>query len=119
MTTLETVSGVPLSQIRAWLEGFTYMPGWEFCAYDSMWEGPVLCIQAVLPDSRNPTHGDTLLNIKTFIPPCESPQQFYAWLMYRLARIAVHEVREWSRVNGVLLDDPHREGANDELPPIT
>lgn len=94
--------------IASCLERFTYKPGWTFTAGQHDTEGPTITIEVGVEDSTTPgTY--TLLRIRTFVPPCRTPADFYRWLRYRLQRIEAHECDEWFRVDGVQLHNPHRD----------
>jgi hypothetical protein len=89
-----------------------YMPGWKIEVYDTEWQGPCLAIQARVEDSYNPGEM-TDLRVKSFLPPFEVPIEFYRYLRWRLARIAVHESDEWLRARGKPLFDPHHVDADE------
>jgi hypothetical protein len=46
-------------------------------------------------------------SIRTFIPPCHTEKDFWNYLLWRLERIESHELREYFRVDGVAIYDPH------------
>jgi hypothetical protein len=48
------------------------------------------------------------LGIRSPLPPFADTDALHAWLMWRLARIEMHELREFYRVDGVPVDDPHK-----------
>jgi hypothetical protein len=86
-------------QVQAHLDELDYKPGWTFHAYAGRWEGMHVAIGARMPDSYHP--GQMIdLQVECF----------------RLARIEVHETREFLRRDGRPVDDPHAEFAERDLP---
>lgn len=98
-------------QLREHLTKVTYKPGWSFTVYDGEWEGQHIVIRTVVHDAYDPTK-TTALDVHSMLPPMDSIDQFNNWLMWRLGRIEVHEMREFFRVNGTPVSDPHKENAN-------
>lgn len=89
------------------------MPGWLFTLYQHPHEGIWLAITFEAVDSND--WSKTVTNcVRTPVPPMPHARYFYEWLVWRLERIAIHEVCEFARVDGVMLHDPHAPGANDE-----
>jgi hypothetical protein len=97
-------------EIREAVWCVTYRPGWSFEVYEGRFEGPHIVIRATIQDSARPTQAVTL-DIHSMLPPMRSAEQFYEWLAWRLARIEVHEMREWLKVDGRVIFDPHALGA--------
>ena len=93
-------------QLQAALERFTYKPGWKFAVYEGRWEGPHMQITATLPDAYAPDATVTV-DVHSMLPPIPDEGALWVWLGWRLARIEVHEMREFLRVDGVVLFDPH------------
>lgn len=91
--------------IAEWLTAVEYRD-WRFELHDHD-EGPLLSISFTVPDSRQPGEMQDQ-RVWVFIPPMTRANDFYRWLRWRLARIAVHEVGEFFRVNGTIWADPHR-----------
>lgn len=89
----------------------TYKPGWTIAVHDGRVEGPWLCVRAELPDAYHPDR-TTVVDIDTPIPPMGTCLDFYVWLDHRIERIESHERREWLKVNGIALHDPHAADAN-------
>ncbi len=100
-----------LAEIQAHLQRVKYLPGWSFQAREGRWEGHHLVIQANLENSYRPGEF-LLLDIHSKIPPMRDTSQFDEWLVWRLCRIASHEVREWYKVDGKAPFDPHQEGSD-------
>lgn len=90
----------------------SYKQGWRFEPYRHTWEGVWLSIIAELPDAYHPGEMVTV-NIRTPIPPMVDSADLHRWLMYRLGRIEVHEMREFYRVDGKVVDDPHAPHADE------
>jgi hypothetical protein len=104
-------------QVQAHLDELDYKPGWTFHAYAGRWEGMHVAIGARMPDSYHP--GQMIdLQVECFLSPNDhaSPEALDTWLLYRLARIEVHETREFLRRDGRPVDDPHAEFAERDLP---
>lgn len=101
-------------QVEAALERVTYKPGWTFRVYDGAWEGQHLVIRTAAPDAYQPGQ-TTDLDIHSPLPPMPDEAHLHAWLMWRLARIEVHEMREFYRVDGQPVSDPHGPDANQDL----
>lgn len=105
-------------QIRACLKRITYKPGYRFTVYDGQWEGQHLVITTAVPDAYHPDRTVTL-DIHSPLPPMPDDAALHAWLMWRLWRIETHELREWFRVDGVPVSDPHAPGAARDNPTYT
>lgn len=104
-----------------YLVDVTYKPGWAFAVYQGEWEGPHLVIVATLPNaydgSDDPTTTTmTTLSIHSAIPPMDNLLDFGRWLAWRICRIESHEAREWLKLGGKAMFDPHTDaGAHDVL----
>jgi hypothetical protein len=94
-----------LAEIHAALTEVTWFPGTSFGLADTA-EGPTLTIYATWPDADEPDGNPLKLRIVSHVPPFSSQREFYAWLDWRLCRIAVHEHGEWFRINGQRYRDP-------------
>jgi hypothetical protein len=102
------------AQVQAELERVTYKPGWTITCYDGRHEGQHLTIRADLPDACNP--GDTVtIQVETALPPIPDVDYLHAWLIWRLCRIESHEAREFYRVDGKPVFDPHAPYAERDL----
>jgi hypothetical protein len=96
------------------LEVITYKPGWRFRVYEGVWEGPHIVITTVQTDAYH--EGQTVtLDIHSMLPPFVDFAQFRRWLGWRLARIEVHEMREFLQRRGAPIFNPHAEGADHDL----
>jgi hypothetical protein len=106
------------AQITAELQRVTYKPGWSFTVYDGQWEGQHLVIHTVVADATHPGQ-DTVLDVHSMLPPIPDADYLYRYLAWRLARIEVHEMREFLRVDGTPPFDPHAEHADRDNPGYT
>lgn len=94
----------------------TYMDGWRLTVYEGEWEGPHLVITARLPDAYNPGEW-TLVDIHSMLPPIPNTDYLDRWVVWRLCRVATHEVREFYRgLDGKAIFDPHAPGADRDNP---
>lgn len=101
-------------EIKDHLAKITYKPGWSFTYYDGVWEGPHLRIFCeAIEDSFNPGT-TTVLDIHCFLSPNDiaSTEALETYLMYRLGRIEVHEMREFFKRNGKVVSSPHMPNAD-------
>jgi hypothetical protein len=97
------------AQVRAEVAKLVYRPGWTFTVEERGFEDPWLRILATgVMDAYDPAC--TLdLGIDSPIPPMADVDALHRWLIWRLERVESHEAREWFRVDGVVLFDPHRQ----------
>lgn len=102
------------AEIQAHLERITFMPGWDITVYDGAWEGQHVVITTVVNDADD-TSKYVTLDIHSMLPPMPDTGYLERWLAWRLARIAVHEVREFLRRDGAPIFDPHAEHADRDL----
>lgn len=86
------------------VDAIEYRPGWSFRVYHDPFEGYMLRIEATVTDSAS-LLPDTL-GINTYIPPMNTEEQFYEFLLWRLCRIETHEAREFFKVKGERYKDP-------------
>jgi hypothetical protein len=101
-------------QIQDLLCRVSYKPGWQFRVYDGRFEGQHFVITTQVPDAFNPGF-DTTLDVHSALPPCRDEQAFLDWLLWRTARIEVHEAMEFLQVDGHPHVDPHRFEADHDL----
>lgn len=88
----------------------TYRPGWRFTVAEPRFEGPRLLIEAQVPNSYKPA--ETVdLRIESPIPFMANEGAFVDWLLWRLLRVESHECREWFRLDGEAIFNPHGEAA--------
>ncbi|MCA1841293.1 MAG: hypothetical protein LC723_13385 [Actinobacteria bacterium] len=100
-----------INYIQELLNYVEYKPGWKFVVYEGRWEGAHLQIIVDMPNAYRPDE-TTTVDIHCFLPPMETASEFHRWLMWRLGRIEIHEMREFYRVDGKVWDDPHAEHAD-------
>lgn len=102
------------AEVAAHLERITYLPGWTLAVRDGRHEGQHLTIGAVLPDAYH--QGDLVtLDVHSALPPMRDLEALEEWLLWRLCRLQSHEVREWLRLDGVPVSDPHAPQADRDL----
>lgn len=94
------------AQIQAELDRVTYRDGWAFGVYEHDWDGLHLLITAPVPNAYQPSETITL-GIRSPLPPMPDATYLHRWLAWRLGRIESHEMREYLKVDGVALFDPH------------
>lgn len=99
------------AEIQAELRRVTYQPGWSIHVYDGRHEGQHAVITTDVPDAYNPDQ-TVRLGIHSPLPPIPDVAYLHAWMVWRLERIASHEVREFYRVDGKCVYDPHAEFAD-------
>lgn len=95
-----------VDDLRRFFARVAYRPGWRFTVKEDPFEGPHLHIDCQLEDAYHPGHMVTL-NIISPLPPMSSDEQVIEWLRWRLTRIETHEVREWLRLDGERIYNPH------------
>lgn len=102
------------SDLRTALSRISYRPGWELSIWEDQHEGPVLRIVADVPDSYHPSQRVDL-GIDTYLSPNDRDTivAFVRFVDWRLQRIANHEHREWFKLNGRVISDPHAPDANE------
>lgn len=99
-------------EVAAELELVTYKAGWSFGLYEDRWEGPHILIVVPTPNAYRPT--ETIeLGVRSPLPPFADADALHSWLMWRLGRIESHELREFYRVDGKIVDDPHAPAEGD------
>lgn len=104
------------AEIREHLASRQYMPGWAFVVYDGRFEDQHLAIRADLPDAYQPGRTVTI-QVENMLPPMPNTAYLDEWMVWRLCRIATHEVREWYRdTEGKPVYDPHAPFAERDEP---
>lgn len=99
------------TQIAQHLDRITYKPGWRFAVYDGRWEGQHLAITTVVPDAFTPGRSITL-DVHCFLPPMRDTDALEEWLMWRLGRVETHEMREFFKRDGKVVNSPHKPYAD-------
>jgi hypothetical protein len=102
------------SELQGLVREVQYKPGWEFKVYDGRHEGQHIVINTVVPDAYD-ENKNTMLDVHSMLPPMETKEQFYEWVLWRLKRIETHECREFLRIGGKVYSDPHAEFAERDL----
>lgn len=98
-------------EIQNLLDKVSYKPDWEFSVYDGKHEGQHIVIRTPVQDAYD-LDKIVVLDVHSMLPPCETAEQFYNWLLWRLKRLEVHECREFFRVDNMVYDDPHGPDAD-------
>ena len=87
----------------------SYKPGWTFelrqdrIIEDYAW----LEIKAQVRDSRNLEQTVEFVMKRTVPEYLTTPSMFLKWVAYTLREAEIHEMREFFRFDGELVDDPH------------
>lgn len=102
-----------IGRVREALKMVTYRPGWSIRAYEHEFEGVWLAISYDDINAYNPSEPWPAC-VRTPVPAVRTYDAFFEWLLHRLIRIESHEAREWFRISGKPLSDPHAEDANDD-----
>lgn len=106
-----------LTAAQACLARVRYRPGWTFTLYQGDFEGPHLRIRADVENSYRP--GQTVaLDIHSPVPLAviaDGPA-LLRYLAWRLQIVESHEMREWLKLDGVVVFDPHAPDVNRDLP---
>lgn len=86
----------------------TYKPGWTFEVSHHPIEGPTLSIGFAVPNSYR--QGEQQVQcVNSPIPPLFGADHLYAWLMWRISVVEMHELAEFFKVDGKPVYDPHSE----------
>jgi hypothetical protein len=93
-------------QVAAHVETYSYKPGFTFMVWEHPYEGTCLEITFFVPNSYRQGEQQTQC-VNVPVPPLVSPTHVYDWLEWRLTRIEMHELCEFSRVSGQPRNDPH------------
>jgi hypothetical protein len=104
-------------EVNEALARLTYKPGWAFTYYLGEHEGPHIRVYAAVENSYSP--GELVeLDIHLSIPlrTMETAGDLYDYLLWRVERAEIHETMEWFKVDGKPWVDPHRPGADRDLP---
>ena len=104
------------AQVRRWLDGTTYKPGWIFELQE---HDGVLRLHAVMPveDSRRPGRKTVVTGIVELAPDSVADQfAFRRRVLALVEHLELHEVREWLLFDGDRAFDPHATGAGSHPP---
>lgn len=99
MKSFDSLQEEPLKKL---LQKFTYRPGWTFEV-----EAGTLIVRAIVIDTDDPTR-TTPLSFAQIIPQYV-PDDFdwTRWLLRKIMEIEDHEAREFFKIDGVKVFDPH------------
>lgn len=88
--------------LRKLLRDFTYRPGWTFNVV-----GGLLLIEATVVDTDNPKQMIPL-NFQVGLPSgVRDGFDWTCWLFHQIMTVEEHEAREFFKINGVKVYDPH------------
>jgi hypothetical protein len=94
-------------ETRAHLARLTYREGWTWTLLEDEWEGPYVRFLIDVPD----THSDQTitLGVDTYLSPNDraNTQALDLWFQWRICRLESHEAREFTKLDGKVLFDPH------------
>lgn len=102
-----------LRELRELVGRLSYRPGWamqveEFA--EGFWTGPRVVITAMLADTYNPAR---MAEFRAYasLPPLDYLTEELALLAIggALKEAEIHESREWFKLDGKIIDDPHAE----------
>lgn len=81
---------------------------WKVEVFEDQHEGPTIYFTALVADTYNPTN-EVELRILSYLSPNDraNTEAFKRYVLWRLKRVAVHEVGEGLRFAGQLVWDPH------------
>ena len=109
----------PLVWLRAELARYTYRPGWRMRievqpAVAGQYTPARLVVEYTAPDAYHPER-EIPLKVNVMVPwdlaeAHGASDLFGRWLQHTLQDVELHESREWLRLDGCLLDDPHAAG---------
>lgn len=82
---------------------------WKVQVFDDPHEGPAIYFTAEVVNTYNPLH-TIELRILSYLSPNDrrSVDTFKQYVLWRLKRIAIHEVGEGLKFSGQLVWDPHQ-----------
>lgn len=93
--------------IAAEVSRFTYRPGWTLSTFVDRWEGIVFRVTAMVDNAYRPGGDRTELRINSRMPPMRDVEALHEWILWRMMQIEIHECREFLRLDGRMLVDPH------------
>lgn len=81
---------------------------WKVEVFDDQHEGPAIYFTSDVVDTYNPPH-NIELRILSYLSPNDrrSVESFKQYVLWRLKRVAIHEVGEGLKFSGQLVWDPH------------
>ena len=83
---------------------------WKVEVFDDPHEGPAIYFVADVQDTYNPSE-NLELRVLSYLSPNDrrSVETFKAYVLWRLKRIAIHEVGEGLKYSGQLVWNPHEK----------
>jgi len=106
--TVQHALSLTAAQIARDIKRVTYKPGWTFEVGQHPIEGPTLSIAFAVPNSYRQGE-QQVQRVNSPIPPLYSREHVYAWLMWRISIVEMHELAEFFKVDGQMVYDPHSE----------
>lgn len=88
--------------LRAILRTFTYRPGWKFAIVDGR-----LMIRAMVIDTNDHSQMTPLCNVQSIPEFVRKDFDWPRWLLHVILEIEDHEAREFFKIDGVKVFDPH------------
>jgi hypothetical protein len=100
-------------QIAAALPLYRYKPGWHVSCheqpYDTFpYEGFCVDVRFEVPNAYH-AQDMQVQNVHVPVPPIVDTEHLYDFLTWRLARLELHELREFVWVDGKIRDNPHED----------
>jgi hypothetical protein len=100
-----------IADVEEMLSHFRYKPGVELVVRDSLLSGACLLITMKTEDTYNRGHFIEIgKGVPLWFAPTRNIAEFGRWLLEQLKELEEHECREWFRCDGVIFDDPHKNG---------
>lgn len=99
------------SKLADLISRISYKPGWKFELRRETFlysvTSSMLIITATVKDSRNPENTVEFV-MQRMVPEYLTDQElFLKWVKHTLMECEIHEMREFFRLDGELVDDPH------------
>lgn len=89
------------------------MPGWRVSlvrpAIDLTYEAGSIVLEMFVSDSRTPGRTIPVTSMRS-VPSGFPAERLPRFVFSAIRELAEHELREWFRVDGELVYDPHKEG---------
>ncbi len=97
-------------QIIAFLNRFTYKPGYQLKAESFTRGHIILRIRARVPDADNPDQMiDLGRSMVLSVPTARNEEYVLWWLTSVLRDLEHHELNEWLKLDGKRVREPHKE----------
>jgi len=104
-----------IDHVRECLRRFTYKPGWQFSLREPVapdWHLWYLDVTFDVPDCNKPSgaaHIDMWRQL--YVDELHDENHFWEWLFATVRICEDHEQREWFRIDGTRLHNPHADRA--------